>query len=170
MFLDLSKAFDSTWTLGLLYKLATIGVEGSLLTWFTDFLSDRMVMIDVNGTISHPRLQTQGVPQGSVISPTLFNIYLHDFPHPPSRCLTLMFADDITVVVQADTIELAQKIVQPYLDRIQRWASEWKLEFSASKSCTLLFSRKLLPQAAPNFILNNTIIPIKSNTKFRGHL
>ncbi len=91
-------------------------------------------MVSLNGKTSLLRNQSQGVPQGSVVSPTLFNISLYDFPRPPPFCSLLVFADDIIFTVQASSTEEAQTIVQPYLDSINRWAIKWRFRFSASKS------------------------------------
>lgn len=93
---------------------------------------------------------------------------MYDFPRPPPCCSALVFADDITITVQAASTEEARRIVQPYLNSISRWAIKWRLNFSPSKSCTILFSRKLLPQAPPEFSIDNTLIPIATHTRFLG--
>ncbi len=84
MYLDISKAYDCVWIQGLVFKLASIGVTGRLLTWINNFLTGRSICVRVGSNISEFRDVKTGVPQGAVISPLLFNIMLYDFPSFPS--------------------------------------------------------------------------------------
>jgi hypothetical protein len=91
--LDILKAFDTTWHLGLLYKLSKLEFLTNLIKLISSFLSQRKFRVSVEGEMSTPREMQAGVPQGSVLSPTLYNIYISDTLQTPGVHLAL-FADD----------------------------------------------------------------------------
>jgi hypothetical protein len=93
VFLDIEKAFDTTWQPGLLRKLE---FSGSLMTLISSFLSQRKFRVSVEGEMSTPRKMQAGVPQGSVLSPTLYSLYVNDVPKTPGVYLAL-FADDTSL-------------------------------------------------------------------------
>ena len=97
IFLDIPKAYDMVWTRGLHYKMAKIGFSGRLLSWFESFLSGRSFQVTVGNALSAPCPTENGVPQGSVVSPLLFNIMLYDFSIPTTGVKSLLYADDIAV-------------------------------------------------------------------------
>jgi hypothetical protein len=84
VFLDINKAYDTVWTSGLLFKLSKIGIHENCLGWISNFLRDRSIVIRIGSHTSEPRKISNGVPQGAVISPLLFNVMLYDFPLPQS--------------------------------------------------------------------------------------
>jgi hypothetical protein len=77
VFLDIEKAFDTTWHPGLLYKLAKLQFSTSIIKLISSFLSQRKFRVSVEGELSTPRYMQAGVPQGSVVSPTLYNLYIN---------------------------------------------------------------------------------------------
>jgi hypothetical protein len=85
VFLDIEKAFDTTWHSGFLYKLSKLEFSISLIKLIGSFLSQRKLRVSVEGEMSTPRVMRAGVPQGSVLSPTLFNTYINDAP-PNTWC------------------------------------------------------------------------------------
>jgi retron-type reverse transcriptase len=93
VFFDIEKAFDTTWHHGLLYKLSKLKYSANVIKLLGSFLSQRKFRVSVEGEMSTPREMQAGVPQGSVLSPTLFNLYINDAPQTCGVHLTL-FADD----------------------------------------------------------------------------
>ena len=95
-FLDISKAFDKVWHEGLLYKLESIGISGNLLNLFRSFLNDRYQRVVINGQHSDWAPILAGVPQGSILGPLLFLIYINDLPDNLNS-LVKLFADDTSL-------------------------------------------------------------------------
>jgi hypothetical protein len=116
VFLDIEKAFDITWHSGLLYKLAKFEFSTRLIQLISSFLSERKFRVSVEGEMSTPREMQVGVPQGSVLSPTLYNIYVNDPPHTPGVYLAL-FAED-TCLYTTDRKEglIVRKLAWPQLN------------------------------------------------------
>jgi hypothetical protein len=93
VFLDIEKAYDPTWHSGLLYILSKLEFSTNLIKLLGYFLSQRKFKVSVEGVMSTPRVMQAGVPQGSVVSPTIFNSYINDGPQTRGAHLAL-FADD----------------------------------------------------------------------------
>jgi hypothetical protein len=93
VFLDIERAFDTTWHSGLIYKLSKLEFLASFIKLIGSFLSQRKFRVSVDGEMSTPMIMQAGVPQGSVLSPSLFNMYINDAPQTRSVHLAL-FADN----------------------------------------------------------------------------
>ncbi|CAI2736936.1 unnamed protein product, partial [Dicrocoelium dendriticum] len=125
VFVDFSKAFDKVPHEGLLFKLQGIGISGSLLSWISDFLNDRSMQVTVNDTFSAPVLMTSGVPQGSVLGPALFTIFINDLPSIlQTDCL--IYADDLKLWMEVSSLEDADRL-QTTLDLLHDWSINWQL-------------------------------------------
>ena len=97
LFLDFSKAFDCVDHTILLHKLEVYGVRGVALLWFQSYLSNRMQYVSINGNNSEYKSVESGVPQGSILGPLLFLIYINDFPKSSNFFKFNLFADDSTL-------------------------------------------------------------------------
>jgi hypothetical protein len=102
VFLDISKAFDRVWHKGLLHKLKRCGITGRLLEWLKDYLTDRQQRVIVNGQASEWGRLNAGVPQGSVLGPLLFLIFINDITHVIEKCKIRLFADDTSLFIEVE--------------------------------------------------------------------
>ena len=141
-YLDFRKAFDSVPHKRLLCKLKGYGIDGNLLDWIGDFLSDRTQYVAINGVSSDRVRVTSGVPQGSVLGPTLFIYYINDLP-TVSESPTNIFADDTksynTIESQDDKVKL-----QKCIDSLVQWSIIWLLGFNSEK-CKMMHLGKNNP-------------------------
>ena len=131
IFLDFSKAFDTVPHKRLLFKLKSFGIEGSLLSWITDFLNKRRQFVSVRGSTSDCYDVLSGVPQGSVLGPILFILYVNDLPDVVFSEIK-MFADDTKIYNRIINTEDCLQL-QEDLDNLQEWSDLWGLNFNAGK-------------------------------------
>ena len=129
-FLDMSKVFDRVWLEGLMYKLKTIGVSNNLLTLFQSFLDNRYQRALLNGQNSHWELIKAGAPQGSILGPSPFLIYINDFPNNLISNVTL-FIDDTSAFPIVNDISVSTEEIINDFKRISNRAYQWKLMFSS---------------------------------------
>ena len=123
VFCDISKAFDRVWHKGLLFKLKQNGIEGDFLEWISNYLEDRKQYVVLNSTNSEIKGVTAGVPQGSVLGPLLFLIYVNDITEQ-LLCLTRLFADDSSLFTSATDIHDIEGIINHDLIIISQWAKQ----------------------------------------------
>ena len=166
VFMDISKAFDKVWHDGLIFKLKQNGVSGTLLELFGDYLSNRKQRVVLNGSLAEYNDIKSGVPQGSVLGPLLFLIYINDLEENIKSQIRF-FADDTKLYsIVKDPVTSASNLNDD-LETIHRWAQQWKMEFNpdpAKQATELLFSTKNKPPFHPLFSLMDTLL-VKSTNK-----
>ena len=167
VFLDLSKAFDRVWHKGLLYKLKCNGVNGNLFTLIESYLTDRKQRVVLNGKCSEWAPICAGVPQGSVLGPLFFLIYINDLI-VNLKCDVKMFADDTSLFKVVDDIGRSAHELNADLDKVQIWAWQWKMQFNANKTEEVVFSCKKVKPHHPQALLGNDVIDRKSQHKHLG--
>nr|CAH0106515.1 unnamed protein product [Daphnia galeata] len=133
IFLDIAKAFDTTWIQGLLFKICRKGVRANTLGWLNNLLRNRTYNVRIGNTHSEDRNLKVGVPQGSPLSPLLFSVMMDDFPILDSPGETYMFADDIESHIHASDGHEAETLLTPHLDSISKWSRKWRINFSPEK-------------------------------------
>ncbi|BHF82429.1 hypothetical protein SprV_0802556700 [Sparganum proliferum] len=164
-YIDFKKAFDSVPHQLLLYKLSRIGVRGKLLKWIENFLIGRSQTVRLGGQQSAEVTVTSGVPQGSVLGPILFLIYIDDCIHGLD-CDIAMFADDIklwTVIRNEDD----EAKLQANLDRLEQWSGYWLLPSNVSK-CNILRIGRTSSAHRQTYYLNHTPLPVVEVQKDLG--
>ena len=132
VYLDISKAFDRVWHKGLLLKLHKFGIGGNFLKWFSDYLSNRFQRVVINGQCSDWVKVTTGVPQGSVLGPLLFLVFINDITSVVNHCDIRLFADDTCLFVKTSNPEIATNFLNNDLANIENWANQWLIKFSPS--------------------------------------
>ena len=135
VYMDFQKAFDSVPHVRLITKLKAYGIQGHLLSWIEDFLSNRTQHVKVNNSKSASSQVTSGVPQGSVLGPTLFVYFINDLP---KSCIvsSKIFADDTKIYSCIETAE-DKANMQATIDNLFKWTETWMLSFNKSK-CQVL--------------------------------
>ncbi len=171
-FLDLTRAFDTVWHKGLLYKLDKYGIRDhdngtKLYSWFKSYLSNRGHRVTIDGSRSEIRYINAAVPQGSVLGPLLFLVYINDVTSDIDSNIFL-FADDTSIFSSGkDTPTLAQNINSD-LNKITLWARRWKITINPTKTVCMLFTKKSKPNKNFQIRLNNEIIKLSDHHKHLG--
>ena len=170
VFIDFSKAFDMVWHNGLLQKLKTIDIQGNMVNFIQNFLTDRKLRVQIGTKHSDTYNLQNGTPQGSVISPTLFNIMIDDIFHNKQKQVsTAKYADDATIWTSSRNIKTATKRIQAALNNLQKWAQQWGFIINTDKTVGVTFRPSRARQLSdPNIYLNNTKITLKKQAKFLG--
>ena len=134
-FLDVEKAFDNVWHNGLRYKIFMLDLPTKMTRWLSDFLVGRVIQVNVNGFLSDQISPAAGVPQGSVLSPLLFLIYVNDLPKPHHRQNSKsQFADDTALWAASRNVHIAAKLLQKDLQKLAKWCAKWRIKLNPEKN------------------------------------
>ena len=156
VFCDVSKAFDRVWIKGLLFKLKQNGVSGNVLKWAESYLTARQQQVFVGSSLSNYQVTSAGVPQGSVLGPLFFLIYINDIAdHLLS--ITRIFADDTSLAFTASNVADIEGIINHDLHFISNWSNQWLVDLNPNKTEAMLFTlKKNVP--LPSLYFNNTLV------------
>ena len=163
--LDFSKAFDKVNHLKLLFKLSQHGVKGNTLNWIRSFLLGRTQALVLEGERSAEAPVTSGVPQGSVLGPLLFLLYINDLPQNIQSQVRL-FADDTAVYLTVTSSEDANTL-QADLGTLQEWERTWDMEFNPSKCQVLHITRSRQPLQS-QYTLHGQFLESVDSAKYLG--
>ena len=169
IFLDISKAFDKVWHPGLIHKLKQNGISDNMLQLLDNFLSDRFQRVTINGKTSSWRKIQAGVPQGSVLGPLLFLIYINDLIKD-MKCDARIFADDTSIFKIVNDVAGAFNDLNHDLKIVEHWGRQWRMSFNPDPlkpPVEVIFSTKTKPPDHPEIIFNG--IPL-SRRKEHKHL
>ena len=153
MQIDFSAAFDSVKHLGILYKLCSVGIGGSVLSILTEFLSNRSQQVMVDGCRSQLVNVVSGVPQGSVLGPLLYLLYTSELFAILENKL-IGYADDSTLMAVVPSpgvrVTVTESLISD-LGRVSEWCDLWGMKLNASKTKTMIVSRSrtMHPQSPP---------------------
>ena len=140
------QAFDRVWHVGLLHKLRSYGISGQIFGLISSFLSNRRLRVVLDGKSPQEYPVNAGVPQESILGPTLFLVYINDLPDDVI-CNIAIYADDITLYFKCDLasnlwqqLELASELESDLRDTAD-WGRKWLVDFNAGKTQLVLFDR-----------------------------
>lgn len=166
IFLDISQAFDSVSHELLLQKVAGAGIEGNLGHYIQNFLENRKISVRYQNTMSDYVSVANGVPQGSVMSPSLFLLMINDIFEDTKHIQYSIFADDCAMWCTSKNLEECTQKMQAAMNQIHKWTTKWKLTLSTSKTKAILFTNRRPP--IPLIKLGNEPIEFVNSYKFLG--
>ena len=172
VFLDISKAFDKVWHKGLLFKLEQNGISGNVLSFFRSYLSNRKQRVVLNGSSSNLHTIESGVPQGSVLGPLLFLIYINDL-EADLKSKVKFFADDTMLFSIVHDPNITAEELNHDLSVISTWAHQWKMSFNpelTKQAIEVLFSQKKKIVYHPSLFFNGSVVLKKESHKHLGLL
>ena len=169
--LDISKAFDGVWHAGLLHKLKSYRISGQIFSLIFSFLSNRRLRVVLDGKSSQEYPVNAGVPQGSIVGPTLFLLYINDLPDV--ICDIAIYADDTTLYSTCDQasdlwqqLELASELEPDLRDTVD-WGKKWLVDFNAGKIQLVSFDRSN-SNGSIDVKMGGSILEEKSSFKMLG--
>ena len=170
VFLDLSKAFDIIDHSLLKTKLAALGVRGRALAWFDNYLSGRTQSVSVNGTYSDTADLSLGVPQGSVLGPLLFILFINDLPSVVHCCKIVLYADDTALFFADRKFHSIQSALQEDLNAVGEWFSLNRLLVNCDKTNVMLFGSKqrLARSQGLSLFLLGKLLELSNTVKYLG--
>ena len=162
VFIDLKKAFDTIDHKILLQKLENYGVDPNGLKWFKSYLTDRTQKCRVNDHLSNSKPVTCGVPQGSILGPLLFLIYINDLPNCLNYAMPRMFADDTNVSYAADSLNELQNVLNSELKSLHNWLITNRLSLNIAKTEFMTIGSRQKLRTIDDVITIKIIINFKS--------
>ena len=169
VFFDLEKAYDTTWKYGIMRDLSDFGLKGRLPIFIDNFLSNRNFKVRVGTTLSGLQGQEEGVPQGSILSVTLFSIKINNIVkalNPGVDCS--LYVDDFLICYRSKHIHTIERQLQQCLNKIQKWALENGFKFSKTKTQCMHFCQLRGLHNDPVLKLDGVDIPVVDQYKFLG--
>lgn len=169
IFLDVERAFDRVWHNGLIFKLIKLKFPTYIIKAVNSFLRCRTFQIKINNTTSSSRSLRAGVPQGSVLAPTLYNIFTYDLP-TPDNCCVATYADDTAIIAPSYALKQLQKYLQSAIDELSTWFNKWRIKINPTKCNTIIFHRTRKHHLPENITLDDYDIPNVDEVKYLGVL
>ena len=165
VFLDIHKAFDKVWHKGILYKFYLCGIRGHILNWFKDYLAERKQRVVINGQFSEWGTTQAGVPQGSVLGPLLFLLYIDDFTSAVNFSNIRLFADDTCLFIKVESRDAAADMLESDLSGISSWSDRWLVTFAPEKTKSMVISNTQDRETNPPILFKDVQIEdVKSHT------
>ena len=170
VFMDLSKAFDTLDHSVLLKKLKFYGIHDTELKWFSSYLSDRHQFVEIDGIKSGLNRLYTGVPQGSILGPLLFLIYMNDICNSTDKFEFILYADDTTLYISFTSQTNTTNLINTEIEKINKWLAINKLSLNIGKTKYMLFHamNKDLTNCIPDLVVNGNVINRVRDFNFLG--
>ncbi|GFY22540.1 probable RNA-directed DNA polymerase from transposon X-element [Trichonephila clavipes] len=169
LLLHIAKAFDKIWHDGLISKMMRLGYSYQILKIIHSYLNLREFRVRVENCLSSPRPVKIGLPQGSLLGPRIFNLYINDIPKADNVDLA-MYADDTAIISQHTYNFKIIERLQNYITRLQLWLVVWKMKVNASKSTSLLFTKQRCIENLLNIYMFDQPVPWVTEFKYLGFI
>lgn len=170
VFLDFQRAFETIDQNLLVKKLAKYGVVNNSLDWFNSYLSNRKQIVKIGETKSQELNNSLGVPQGSILGPLLFILYINHIPACLKHCVAKMFADDTLVYVISDRIDEATQKINEDLNILYERLCQNKLKLNVNKTKVMIICNKNIDKNSVNIHINGTRLKIENEIKYLGNI
>ena len=171
VFFDLESAYDTTWKYGIMNDLHDFGIRGRLAYFISAFLNERQFRVRVGDTLSHPHEQEMGVPQGSILSVTLFSVKINNIVKsvcPGVECF--LYVDDFCICYRSKHMHTIERQLQQVLNNLSKWSSENGFKFSKTKTKCMHFCQSRKLHLDPDLTLDGVHIEVVPEFKFLGLL
>ena len=168
LLIDFSKAFDMVEHSILLKKLEHYGIRGVALKWMQSYLNSRKQYVSVNGKNSTTRDMKYGVPQGSILGPLLFIIYINDIPETACFAKFILYADDANIILTADSIEAINTQLNVLISALVNWVQSNGLALNLKKTKYMIFSRSRQIDLPSPLVICKAAIERKREARFLG--
>ena len=142
VFVDLEKAYDKVWRQGLFIKICESGIHSNMYRWINNFLTDRRIATKLDGATSPKECLREGIPQGSSLSCTLFNLYINDIVKCLQDTHVALYADDLVIWSSSTNMYSAQANINTSLRNLWTYCNLWKLWLNTSKTVYTIFSTR----------------------------
>lgn len=166
VFLDIAQAFDTVWHSGLLHKLQVLTIDDGLIRIIHSFLSDRTFQVKMENELSAVQNIHSGVPQGSIIAPHLYSVYVHDMPRS-ANCKLGLYADDTVYYTSDFNINNAHIKLQTQLNALEMWLTNWRVKVNIEKTQAIIFTNRK-PKKPDCLRLFSENIDYKNEVKYLG--
>lgn len=166
MLFDIEKAFDTMWHNGLIYKMIQKKFPNYIIKFIISYLSNRIFTVQIKNSLSDEKIINCGVPQGSVLGPILYTLYISDITTTANTNLAL-YADDTAIYTCSHRLNTIKNRLTKNANRIQKHYSKWKIKLNSSKTEAILLTRRR-PKIIPQIIFNNQPVPWADSVRYLG--
>lgn len=168
VFLDLRKAFDTVNHEVLIHKLAKYDISTNVQNWIKSYLINRKQCVQINGTLSTSLVSTMGVPQGSILGPLLFCLYINDLPSVCKGINIVMYADDTVLYTHGRSATDVAKKLSSVMSKVSHWLHDSCLTLNVEKTVTMFFTNRFILKTYPEILVNGQLIKHVDKFKYLG--